>query len=575
MKQRLYSAVDETGKELHFHAETQGNVTSLTLPVEQFQNAKELHLLTSLSYAKAGDAGYYVLPAHVKLDGCIQTFFTEREDCCFDVERPLLTFYGIKKKDECLLIRVDRNYKLRFRAGVANGNYFAEVVIVFSEDYPCDDVRIEVVELAPDADYNDMAKAEREMRLSKGEIVTLAEKCKREAVEYARKYPLVRIRMGWKPSPCEVDHQTPENEPEMFVACTFARVRDIVDALKRKGVEGAEIQLVGWNIGGHDGRFPQLLPPDPRLGGEEEMKKTIAYVKEQGYRISLHTCSIDQYEIANSFDWSDAVITSTGDYKITGHLCGGIAYRACLKRQWKNIRRDLPPLTKFGLNGLHYTDVISIVVPDVCHDKNHPCPVGEGIVYAQWMMEYTRDLFGGFSSEGCMDFAMKYLDFGLYATFGDSFGKEEVPICDRYLPMFELIYHGIALYNPCSATINYVVKDPATRLKMVLQGGRPSFYIHSGFRTGGATNWMGSGSTDLICTTDADVERTADAIAEGEREHRALHEKQFLFMTRYDFITETLHAVTYSDGSRMVGNYSDAPAEFEGKTVAPFGYITL
>ena len=104
MKQRLYSAVDETGKELQFNAETQGNVTSLTLPVAQFQNAKELHLLTSLSYAKASDEGYYVLPSHVKLDGCIQTFFTEREDCCVDVERPLMTFYGIKKKGGKLVI---------------------------------------------------------------------------------------------------------------------------------------------------------------------------------------------------------------------------------------------------------------------------------------------------------------------------------------------------------------------------------------------------------------------------------------------------------------------------------------
>ena len=41
----------------------------------------------------------------------------------------------------------------------------------------------------------------------------------------------------------------------MFVACDFDRVCEIADMLHKKGVEGAELQLVGWNRGGQERTF--------------------------------------------------------------------------------------------------------------------------------------------------------------------------------------------------------------------------------------------------------------------------------------------------------------------------------
>jgi len=139
----------------------------------------------------------------------------------------------------------------------------------------------------------------------------------------------LRIRMGWKPIPTPVRHQTLENEPPMYVACDIAelnkiievvgnlvcteadRVADdliavalrfgdelaqrivaaearvarvllresavvsagaptdeyvacdiaelnkIIDKMHEMGVGKAELCLVGWGPGGHDGRFPQ------------------------------------------------------------------------------------------------------------------------------------------------------------------------------------------------------------------------------------------------------------------------------------------------------------------------------
>lgn len=582
MAQIKYEAFDESGKIYEFEQRKEGNSIFLTLKRSLFSGANKIYALKNISLAEAGESGYYIVPRTIQKNGDMQIFFKPRNDCQMVTKLPLMSFYGIKKQDFTCLVRVERNYNYAIVTKAENGRYSLCLLFDFTEtddivaqnDVAHDDIRIEIVYLPLSADYNDMATLERNIRLSRGEIVTLKEKCAaKPAVEYARKYPLIRIRMGWKPSPSVVKHQTIENEPEMYTACTFKRVREIADALKKKGVAGAEIQLVGWNQSGHDGRFPQLFPADERLGGTEEFKKTIEYVKSLGYRISTHTNQIDSYEIANTFDWEDVCIKRNGEYNQVGDYGGGLSYHVCPVRQYKNAKRDLPALASYGENGLHFTDVVSIVVPDVCFSPLHPVSTADGIVYVQKVMEYTSGLFGGFSSEGCMDFALKYLDYGLYVTFGDGFGHSSNPIVDNYLPVWEVAYHGIVLYNPTSPTINYPIKKPEDRLTFIMRGGRPSLYLYSKFRTGGQKNWMGE--DDLTCDTEKDLARTVSVVYESEKEYRELCDKQLLFMERYDILSDELHVAAYSDGSRIAGNFSNRKQIFEDREIAPYGYILL
>ncbi|MGN1094025.1 MAG: DUF5696 domain-containing protein, partial [Candidatus Neoclostridium sp.] len=541
-----FEAVDERGNRYPFTCNQTKHGLSLILKKETFSAAKKLYLFESFSFAEAGTDGYYIVPRNSNNSGDLMVDFRKSADVTHDQGGAIMSFYGIKKEGLCCIVRLERVYCYTFEIKVRNGRYSICAVANFGEsglmtygqselgsereDVPHSDVKAEVVFLSADADYNDMAAAERNIRLERGEIISLAEKCKRECVEYARKYPLVRIRMGWKPSPSPVKHQNAENEPEMHVACTFGQVREFADELKKQGVEGAEIQLVGWNAGGHDGRFPQLFPADERLGGDAELAKTVDYVKKLGYRISVHTNSIDAVEVADCFDWNDICERKEGPYLQIGDYSGGVAYHVCPKRQLEIAKRELPRLSALGLNGLHFIDVTSIRLPDLCYSPKHPCMLPESIDCACKLMEYAGELFGGFSSEGCYDFANKYLDYGLYVAFGDGFGRKKVSVCDRFLPVWELVYHGTVLYNPLSTTINYPIKTKADRLCAIMRGGRPSLYVNSRFRTG-AVNWMGE--ADLTSGSKAELERAAKAVAEALDEYgEEGARRQLLYMTR-------------------------------------------
>ena len=570
-----YYAYTETKKRLTFETRYEKNHIFLTLPKESLMGAERVDLLPELSCAHAGDEGFYLMPRNIEMTGDFQVFFTQRENTEFVYGHPVLSLYGIKKPGMCCLVRIERNYKFHFRISCRDGVYTVTPFVDFTNstvDPVYDDIRLEIIRLKDSDGYAEMARAERDIRLARGEILPLSEKSYRPVIRDMVDSPLIRIRMGWKQSPSPVVHQTPENEPPMKVACTFARVRDIADALKKQGIEKADLQLVGWNQGGHDGRFPQLFPVDERLGGETEMKKTFQYVKSLGYRISTHTNWIDSVEVADTFTWDDVAQDKNGQYLQIGHYSAGYAYHTCLLKQWKNALREEPKVAAMGENGIHFTDVISIVEPDTCHAPEHPCYTKQAVETAQRIMKLCSTIYEGFSSEGAMDFAIPYLDYALYVCFGDGFGHKEYPFHDRYLPLWEMIYHGIITYNPCSPTINFTIKDPAEKLTFVMRGGRPSFYFYSKFREG-AANWMGQ--TDLTSATDEELAEAARAIKQGMDIYRPMADKQLLYMTDYTYEDNGVQVAHYSDGSRIAGNFTDREQMFEGKKLAAWDHIVL
>ena len=576
MSDKEFFAVDELGNRRRFNAESRGESVFLTLKKERFASAGMLRALGDFSLARIGEEGYYILPRNISMNGDIMVTFGERPDGVYSYRKPVMAWYGIKTPRVTAMVRFERSYRAGFEIQLRGGEYRVSLVYDFGrDDPPYEDIRLEVIEFPSSAGYAEMAAKERELRLARGEITTLAEKCGRPAVEYARKNPLIRIRMGWKQSPPSVLFQTPGNEPPMFVACDFARVRDIADALSAAGVPGAELQLVGWNIGGHDGRFPQLFPADERLGGNDGLRKTVEHVKALGYRISLHTNLIDAYTIADSFSYDDIVVLRDGTLFMPphAHYGGGASHHVCPVCQRRNNARDLPAVAGLGTDGLHFIDVISIEEPDVCMSSRHPCSTLRGWEEKRKTLEQTRELMGGVSSEGCFDGVAGQIDYGLYVSFGDGFGHTEVPFCDRFLPIFELTYHSILLYNPTSPTVNYPVKTPADRLTFIMRGGRPSLYIYSKFRTGGSKNWMGE--TDLTAEDGEALRRTVEAAVSASEDSLRFADRQLIPMVNYEVLGGGLEVATYEDGVCIAGNFSDSPLSYRGKSIAPYGYAVI
>lgn len=520
------------------------------LPEQAGKGSVLMLTFTDLS-ARQGEAGFFLMP-----DGT-NTYlvrFGARENTVYTAKRPLLACFGVKTpRQTVLLVAEGMGYAMSPAVTVQDGVYTPSFRYDLEGELPYEPLTVRILSLPPAAGESEMAAAYRTFRKKAGMWIPLAERAKREAVAYAVEAPEIRIRMGWKPAPPTVLEQTPENEPEMHVACTFADVERFLTALHTAGVDKAEICLVGWNVRGHDGRWPQIFPVEEALGGEKELSRLLAHARRLGYRMVCHTNSTDAYSIADCFSKDLLVQTADGTVSVDENgWSGGRMYHVCPVKSLELAERMLPQVAELGFSGLHYIDVMTVNPLRSCHAPAHPVTLRETAELYRRIGMLCRSLFGGFASEGVYEFASDVLDYGFYTSWDFS----HAPLCDENIPFWAMVYHGSVLANPSTHTVNYPIKRPEDRLYFWECGGRPSFYLYSKFMQGGALdNWLGA--EDLGISDAVQTEKTVQAIAQAYREYRPYADLQYSPIKRREVLDGECVRVTYEDGSTVTVDYAN------------------
>lgn len=547
--------------------EISDNVCIVSIGKENdFSNIDYIDFEYESNLSKDGDDGYFVLPNAVGTEGGL-IFFNAKADMEYGLGPHIMPIFGVKTAHKSFLaIITGMVYDCTLICGVKNGKYYVYPRFKLLGNAPYEDITVRYHYLGKDNnDYCAMAKEYRNYQLNRGACLPIKTRVKdNKILDYAKDAPIIRIRMGWKPSPSPVLEQTIQNEPPMYVACDFERVSKLLDEMKANGVEKAEICLVGWNVKGHDGRWPDAFPVEELLGGEEKLKELIKKAESYGYLMDCHTNSTDAYSISSMFSKEDLIIRSNGE--VSANVCwsGGQMYDLCPKIGYEQAKEILPKVRNLGFKGLHYIDVMTLVAPRCCASKKHPVTRGESVVLNQKIMELSKDLFGGFSSEGVIDYGAGFLDFGLYVAF-----REDTPeIYDKTIPLFEIVYHGIIMSNPTPTTINYPIKPIEKRLKVIEHGGRPTIYIHSKFRTmknvGDGGNWIGV--EDVYCRNDEETKEAAKVIAAAYNDYKELSFLQSEFIENYTEISKDVYETTYSDGSIIRVDYNNGTYELVRRT---------
>ena len=524
------------------------------LPKEEIPPAAQsIALLPDYFTADAKEEGYFVIPGEA-FEGTMLSRFHPREDTDYQPSYCHMACLGMRKDGNAVLgISTGMRPYFSVAAGVRDGQYYAYPLFLLHGEAAEEDVVMEY-HFLPGGTYADMARCYRQHQLTRGGCVPLKERAEREPrLKAAMEGPEIRVRQGWKPVPSPVEHQTPENEPPMHVACTFDRVGDIIDEMGRQGLKGGEICLVGWNIGGHDGRFPQLFPADERLGGQEALNRLIKKAKDAGLSIVCHTSSTAAYEIADCWDEEYLVKNADGSLMLRPYCWGGgRPHKVCPRRQFERFdSSDLPRLAAMGFSGIHYIDVMTILPLVSCFDPRHPVNHAGTAAWYRKTMALCRELIGGFASEGAFDFAADQLDYCMYTTFHALDGNWP-KLFDENIPFWQLVYHGIILYNPCTDTLNYAVKPRKNRLKYLEYGGRPLIVYYANFAKN--NHWMGR--EDFLCDTQEQLRESVENMKIMYRDYEALRDVRYAFMENHEKIGEQAYRTTYSNGVQIEVDYA-------------------
>jgi len=563
----LFNVICHTlsGEELEvpYSVKTEGARTVLTVKREELLGKKcdYLSVRSDLTTAPAGK-GNMVYPTNFNY-GCILTEFKERPDCEWRHHPSTMPVACICEIPEAVYIHaLGCGIDCRFFVECKSNVYSLVPEFVFDGDDPDEDIVL-LYKNIPGASYDKMAIEYRNYQLTEGGCEPITEKVKkRPMVEKALNCPELRVRMGWKPQPTPVRHQTVENEPEMYVACTVKDLNRVIDKMHEVGVKGVEMCLVGWAAGGHDGRFPQHYPIDERFGTDDELRTFIEKAKSYGYMVTCHSNSMGSYEIADNFDWDKLVQKPDGDgnithwirsnYQKTG-LQGGEPFMVCPKFADEfYAKNDFPVIRSYGFEGLHYVDELSACMPEKCYAKDHPASRRDIVEHYRNIAKLSIDLFGGCQSEAWFDFINSHMDYSLYTSVHSQLVPGRDPeIFDEIVPFFVLVYHGIVMSNAASATINYPIKQEFERLRAIEFGSRPLLYINSMFC---GRDWMGK--VDLYNKTDEDVEIAARAVKNAQDDYEPLKHLQYCFMDKHEKVSEGVYRITYSNGEVIVVDYN-------------------
>lgn len=561
---------------------TSGDAEMLTVSREKIRsmNARRLDVIPDFALAKKGEAGYWFSPY-----GEYGEYDRDDGRCFAGYTRMTMPMFGwATPRGAWLAIVTSLKYFVRQTVLAEKGRY--TIAATLEEELcrnPYEDLVIEYHRRPQSASYSELAKAFRDRQLSRGIVKPFRERFRTNpTLEKAILSPEVRIRQAWKPVPSSVPHQAPESEPEVKVAVTFDRVGDIVDEMKRQDVESVELCLVGWNIGGHDGRWPQTFPSEPKLGGDAKLMAAIRKAREAGYLIVPHGNFYEGYTISDDWDgeWAlkdeNGMLRPTHNGKVTWG--GGRPYYMCPQRAYEKFcTRDIPRMAAFGFTGIGYFDVVAIGEPLRCSDPRHPCSPADGSKFWRACAAISQSELGGFASESGGDWLVGNLDYSLYSYFGDPLKVERdhaagKGLVKRIVPIWQIVYNGAIASNPFTTTMNATIKDRVTQLKLVEFSGRPCFYFYSKFKSNGK-NWMGE--EDLVCATDEDMRHSVAKVKEGCDAYWRLRHLQMEFIDDHAEVANGVFRTRYANGESVFVNYTDAPCDVDGATVGPKDWILL
>ena len=505
-------------------------------------DAVSVSVKPAFATARKGEAGYYVNPS-----GALCTFRLDKGHFAQHKNWFPMPVYGMKTpRATFVAIVTGMKYEFSLVADVKDGVYSCFTAFDMDVAHAYEDIAIDYVFLSgDDADYSGMARTYRRYQLARGACRPISERIKtNKALAYAVQAPEIRIRQAWKPAPSPVPDQTEQNEPPVTAYVTFDRVKEIIDACDAAGVT--------------------------------KLRELVAYSLAKGHPIVGHANYRDAYLIADTFDFEycqdrkdDGTMTDAKREAWSGGRC----FRVCPRRAYEKYAiKHTAAMKALGFRGLGYIDVVSSRPLFPCTDPRHPLNNVERAVWEKAILRLQSDAFGGSASEGGFDWCIGDVDSALTVVFADPFnnlpsGKKWHPMIDRYVPFWQIVYHGIVLSTPFRTMWNIEAKPDKWRYRLCAAeyGNRPTFYYYG--------RWNRPDEPDIHCGTAEELESSVRIIKEGADDYAARSSLQYHFMERHDILGEGLARTTYSNGARLYVNYSDASWQVDGVSVPARDYL--
>ena len=549
----------------------------LTVPMEAIaDDVTGVDVIPAFMTARKGDEGYWI-----DARGAYGRF--DRDEGCYANDRAgWMPVFGLKKGNTLWYGQVMKwRCDYRFRADAKGGLYRAYprfAVDVVRSFYPVyQDIVVDYRRLdGAAADYVGFAKAYRRYQFEHAGVEMAKDRAKTNPVtDYLLESFVIRISQHCRKQVLKdrTMRMTKKNEQPLLVHMPFLITGDLMQQLHDAGVDKATFLSAGWTSGGYDGRYPDMFPVEPAIGGEEGFRALARRCTKLGFQMSAEVDYTEMYGPADRFSLDLACRYANGEFPNGGFWPGGLAYNLCTKKGWDLgwYPMDFARLRTIIGPGPLFFDVMSAIEPRRCGHPAHKATGDDmGETYTR-LFKLARETMGGAASECGFDTGIRYLDYVNYLFHEIGWWKTNrfKGFQSGVFPVWELVYHGVVFYTSDRYLQNHTYgnedrsngafdfgwgiydrqEDPWKALKHVEFGSRPILYTH----------------------TFDDI----PSIVKAFNEYRPVRHLQKEEMTGHRELAADVFETAYGDGSRTVVNFNAAPATVEGLAVPALGYVLV
>ncbi|MGQ9631991.1 MAG: DUF5696 domain-containing protein [bacterium] len=368
-----------------------------------------------------------------------------------------------------------------------------------------------------------------------------------------------------------------------FVRMTsFSEAREILRALRERGVERVDLTLIGWNRKGYGGLYPTRLPPERRLGGVRGLKDLIRYGKENGVRIFLEDNYLDSFKRSRDFSSVDVVrdekrlaiggsvgflggfgrygrfqLTSATRSSEDGHyyLSPEAAYR-------KFALRDIPKIKEYGINGGLEFQHFGEGVFNSYNDK-YPSSRRETAKFWLKIVSLAHEIWGRATVRGGNTYTIGLVDRIVDPPME---GSNPFPGSET-IPFYQISLHGLVEY--AGRTANLRMGSRSIFLRDVEYGALPTFELtYSRTEKLRDTRYR-----DLFSSYYKDW--LEDAVREYKEVNLKMGYLRNQFIVDHRKLAPNVYQTTYEDGSKVIVNYGGDEFKGDGFTVGGLNYILI
>ena len=337
---------------------------------------------------------------------------------------------------------------------------------------------------------------------------------------------------------------------------TFSEAQNILQDIRKSGVQRLDACLTGWAKGGYDS-LPTADKPEKALGGSGKLKELEKWCQENQVSLSatadfIHANKNGNYNSKKEAlrDWLGKLITDKDGEQFL------------LNPKTAFVSRVESGLKLFE-NGatLRLAGIGNLVIPD--YRRNEPTSRTEIVTYYTEALQKAAESGQKVTVNGGNAYVLPYAD-RLY----------DIPDCDskyyqnsRSVPFYQMVVHGFVDYTSLAG--NMVYSTEYQKLKWIETGSIPHFYITEK----NPVLLKKTSYNELFSSEYSAWKDTMLGIYKEFNERLSGIWNQTI--DRHEYLSNDVVRITYGNGSAVYLNYGKTQADSNGVSIPPMGYVVV